>query len=246
MRGSGCATSSLVPLVHLPDPTKLAREFRLGPRNALGGLALIGSATFTTVAVVAGSSLAILPWGLQVVLVAFLILHPIAVLGVFYLLVTRHHTKLYAPVEYRRERNFVGRPQVEAPKVVVEQVREPELDRRVQARVLKLIAASGRRHRELVQGEDFALVRPSAPANNVPQPPELGFYITTKSTYFVTRRRAVYLCAAEAVMVPALPKGAMRLEPDSDVLALSEVVEALEEERERLSRRLPAAGVREG
>jgi len=45
--------------------------------------------------------------GIIWVFVAFIILYPIIVLAVFYLLVTKHHTKLYAPADFPRPENFI-------------------------------------------------------------------------------------------------------------------------------------------
>lgn len=42
------------------------------------------------------------------ILVLFIVLFPCLVLGAFFLLVTRHHEKLYSPGDYRDERNFVS------------------------------------------------------------------------------------------------------------------------------------------
>lgn len=42
------------------------------------------------------------------VLVFFIVLFPCLVLGAFFLLVTRHHEKLYSPGDYKDERNFVN------------------------------------------------------------------------------------------------------------------------------------------
>lgn len=41
------------------------------------------------------------------ILVLFIVLFPCLVLGVFFLLVTRHHKKLYSPSDYKDEQNFV-------------------------------------------------------------------------------------------------------------------------------------------
>ncbi len=41
------------------------------------------------------------------ILVWFIVLFPCLVLGVFYLLVTKHHEKLYSPSDYRDEQNFM-------------------------------------------------------------------------------------------------------------------------------------------
>ena len=42
------------------------------------------------------------------ILVIFIVLFPCLVLGIFYLLVTKHHEKLYSPSDYKDERNFVN------------------------------------------------------------------------------------------------------------------------------------------
>ena len=44
---------------------------------------------------------------LNLILVLFIVIFPILVLGVFYLLVTKHHNKLYSPSDYKDEQNFV-------------------------------------------------------------------------------------------------------------------------------------------
>lgn len=44
---------------------------------------------------------------LNFILVFFIVLFPIIVLRVFYLLVTKHHTKLYSPSDFKDETNFV-------------------------------------------------------------------------------------------------------------------------------------------
>ena len=41
------------------------------------------------------------------ILVIFVVLFPCLVLGAFYLLVTKHHKKLYSPSDYKDEQNFV-------------------------------------------------------------------------------------------------------------------------------------------
>ena len=42
------------------------------------------------------------------ILVLFIVLFPCLVLFVFYLLVTKHHEKLYSPSDYKDEKNFVN------------------------------------------------------------------------------------------------------------------------------------------
>lgn len=49
-----------------------------------------------------------LPYSLNLILVLFIALFPLAVLLVFYMLVTRHHKKLYSPSDFKDEKNFVN------------------------------------------------------------------------------------------------------------------------------------------
>ncbi len=48
-----------------------------------------------------------LPCLLNLILIIFIVVFPFAVLVVFYLLVTKHHEKLYSPSDYKDESNFV-------------------------------------------------------------------------------------------------------------------------------------------
>ena len=74
-------------------------------KNPLGIIAL----AFVFVYGIAGifTSQTNLANSLLIVLVIFLVLFPCLVLFVFYLLVTKHHTKLYAPSDYTDENNFI-------------------------------------------------------------------------------------------------------------------------------------------
>lgn len=49
-----------------------------------------------------------LPYSLNLILVLFIVLFPVIVLLVFYLLVTKHHEKLYSPSDYKDEKYFVS------------------------------------------------------------------------------------------------------------------------------------------
>lgn len=49
-----------------------------------------------------------LPYSLNLILVLFIVLFPLAVLWVFYKLVTKHHKKLYSPSDFKDEKNFVN------------------------------------------------------------------------------------------------------------------------------------------
>lgn len=49
-----------------------------------------------------------LPYSLNLILVLFIVIFPFVVLLVFYLLVTKHHQKLYSPSDYKDERYFAN------------------------------------------------------------------------------------------------------------------------------------------
>lgn len=49
-----------------------------------------------------------LPYSLNLIIVLFIVIFPFIVLLVFYLLVTKHHKKLYSPSDFKDEQNFVN------------------------------------------------------------------------------------------------------------------------------------------
>lgn len=49
-----------------------------------------------------------LPYSLNLILVLFVVIFPFVVLWVFYLLVTKHHEKLYSPSDYKDEKYFAN------------------------------------------------------------------------------------------------------------------------------------------
>lgn len=74
--------------------------------NPLGIIALFLALVDGIAAVALGVTTGSLSAALQAVLVWFIVLFPAVVLIVFYLLVTRHHTKLYAPKDYESPDGF--------------------------------------------------------------------------------------------------------------------------------------------
>lgn len=81
-------------------------------RNPLGIIALFISLIYGMSAVLLGATINNLALASQGALVAFIVLFPCAVLWVFAWLVSRHHTKLYGPGDYRTDTGFLnaGRP----------------------------------------------------------------------------------------------------------------------------------------
>lgn len=76
-------------------------------RNPLGILALFLVLVYGFACLVVGLGTKSLNETERFPLIWFLVLFPILVLWIFYLLVTRHHRKLYAPSDYKDEKFFV-------------------------------------------------------------------------------------------------------------------------------------------
>ncbi len=74
-------------------------------RNPLGILALMIVLVYGIAGLVTGAQ-SLEPTE-RLILIIFLVAFPLVVLGALYLLVTRHHDKLYAPTDFANEDNFV-------------------------------------------------------------------------------------------------------------------------------------------
>src|SRR5437868_1744622 len=74
-------------------------------RNPLGVIALFIVLIYGFASSVVG--LSGLQPGERVPIVWFLVVFPVLVLGVFSWLVSRHHTKLYSPSDYRQDSSFI-------------------------------------------------------------------------------------------------------------------------------------------
>jgi hypothetical protein len=76
-------------------------------KNPLGIIALFISLIYAFANLLLGATATSLDHDERFPLIAFIVLFPIVVLGVFYLLVTRHHGKLYAPGDYKDDKSFL-------------------------------------------------------------------------------------------------------------------------------------------
>lgn len=76
-------------------------------RNPLGIIALFISLIYGFASLLLNSSADKLTEVERWPLIAFIVIFPLLVLGVFYRLVTRHHGKLYAPGDYHKDRSFM-------------------------------------------------------------------------------------------------------------------------------------------
>lgn len=190
--------------------SSFARTATVLSRNPLGLLALclvIGEA-------IAGMFL-LHPNGLhgpeRLLLCGFVVGYPLCVVAAIYRLVSRHHTKLYAPADFRDERCFLEVLRQSAPD------QPPPL------------ASTA-----IVEGDDFFMIIAAPAANGRPWR-EPGVYLVGGDAYCVTRRQQIYLLRrAGAVGLPhevhTLP-GACRLLPrhewDGELQLLADAAERI-------------------
>jgi hypothetical protein len=80
-------------------------------RNPLGIIALFLSLIYVLACLVLGVTASNLNLYEKIPLIYFLIVFPFCILGSFMYLVTKHHTKLYAPLDFRNDNNFVNMAQ---------------------------------------------------------------------------------------------------------------------------------------
>lgn len=83
-----------------------APDFSKIVRNPLGVIGLFIWLIYSIAGLVFASSASELSYSIQLILALFVVMFPAAILAVFYILVTKHHKKLYAPSDYKDERLF--------------------------------------------------------------------------------------------------------------------------------------------
>lgn len=135
---------------------------------------------------------------------------PLLVVAAIYRLISRHHTQLYAPADYREDRMFLEVLQLTTPVQPFAQTRA-------------------------VAGDDFALLSPIPAANSEPRP-EPGFYVLGDAAYYVTQKRRAFLLRRagdpsgprEVKLVPAVCRLVARQYCDDELHQLADMVEALE------------------
>jgi hypothetical protein len=76
-------------------------------KNPLGIIALFLSLIYVLACLVLGSTISLLVSDERKILIWFIVLFPVCILIVFFILVTYHHTKLYAPSDFKDEKNFI-------------------------------------------------------------------------------------------------------------------------------------------
>ncbi|MBL4861479.1 MAG: hypothetical protein JKY09_00465 [Crocinitomicaceae bacterium] len=96
-------------------------------KNPLGIIALFISLIYGFACLVLGFSSDNLETNEKILLIYFLIGFPILILGTFIYLVVNHHKKLYAPSDYRDEKNFFKGFENPQDNVSIEKTSEPEV-----------------------------------------------------------------------------------------------------------------------
>ncbi|ROH93570.1 hypothetical protein ED208_03350 [Stagnimonas aquatica] len=76
-------------------------------KNPLGIVALFISLIYSIANLLLGATASTLSADERHPLIIFIVLFPVVVLGVFYLLVSKHHGKLYAPGDYKDDKSFL-------------------------------------------------------------------------------------------------------------------------------------------
>lgn len=173
----------------------IARTATVLSRNPLGLLALclvIGEAIAGMFLLRPGALLGVE----RVLLCSFVVAYPLCVVAAIYRLVSRHHTKLYAPADFRDERCFL------------------EVLRLADPNQTQPLAST-----HTIAGDDFALIE-AAPAANCGPALTPGVYLRGNDAYYVTHGQQVYLIRRPADPqlpreLPALP-GGCRLLPRQD------------------------------
>lgn len=188
----------------------IARTATILSRNPLGLLALclmIGEAIAGMFLLHPGALLGVE----RLLLCSFVVAYPLCVVAAIYRLVSRHHTKLYAPADFRDERAFLE--------------------------VLRLADSAQPQAQPLastytITGDDFALIEAAPAANSGPQLAP-GVYVRASDAYYVTHGRQIYLIRrTNDPLLPrevrVLPQGC-RLLPsqdwDHDLQALAHATE---------------------
>ena len=172
------------------DPARFGRTAAVLARGPLGLLALCLVFSYGVAGMFGSLAVLHLSPGQRDVLVAFIVLFPLVVLAALFRLITHHHTKLYAPGDFREERHFVevGRAPEHLTTVSPPALVEP-----------------------VVRGDDFVMIDAAPPANTAPRSLP-GFWTRPGETYYVTRQGPVYLLRspaqrAQITRVDALPDG---------------------------------------
>lgn len=123
-------------------------------KNPIGIIALFISLIYAFANLLLGATAGTLDHSERFPLIVFIVLFPVVVLGVFYLLVTKHHGKLYAPGDYKDDKSFLRTLTQEERELKLEKEAQEVQDAQKEAR--EEIQASGNGQANVQPGETEA------------------------------------------------------------------------------------------
>ena len=125
-------------------------------KNPIGIIALFISLIYGFANLLLGATATSLTPDERSPLIMFIVLFPVVVLGIFYLLVSKHHGKLYAPGDYKDDKSFL--------RTLSQEEREQKLEKEVEE---SLPPAAIESPTETTDHRSFQGTSPSAPLSQI-------------------------------------------------------------------------------
>jgi hypothetical protein len=114
-------------------------------KNPIGIIALFISMIYGFANLLLGATAKSLTSEERFPLIIFIVLFPVVVLGIFYLLVSRHHGKLYAPGDYKDDKSFL--------RTLSQEEREQKLEKEVEEALPQQPIEQNRGVGQTIQGQ---------------------------------------------------------------------------------------------
>lgn len=124
-------------------------------KNPIGIIALFISLIYGFANLLLGATATSLTPDERFPLIIFIVLFPVVVLGIFYLLVSRHHGKLYAPGDYKDDKSFL--------RTLSQEEREQKLEKEVEESLPPAAIES----RQESERQGFQATPPVAPLSQI-------------------------------------------------------------------------------
>lgn len=124
-------------------------------KNPIGIIALFISLIYGFANLLLGATATSLTHDERSPIIMFIVLFPVVVLGIFYLLVSRHHGKLYAPGDYKDDKSFL--------RTLSQEEREQKLEKEVEEALPPAVVELS----EAKDHRDFQVKPPTAPISQI-------------------------------------------------------------------------------